>query len=147
MIKTFLQYLLERQGAHEKLPSGTVLFMHEIDHPSDRGRKAYMVTAYHPEASTDETSYARSEIVKHAKEHPRGLGPQHGIGFAIFHKDNSGKVYRAHRLHTDYGYQRRGVATAMYDHARENGLTIKPSSDQSEKGKLFWKSYRKHLKS
>lgn len=145
-MKTFLQFLAERLGLPEKLPEGTVLHMQEIDHPSDRGRKAHMVVAYHPDASTDDTSYARSEIVKHAKDHPPGMGPQHGIGFAIFHKDPKGQVYRAHRLHTDYGWQRRGVATAMYDHAKSQGLTIKPSSDQSEKGKLFWKGYKKHLK-
>jgi GNAT superfamily N-acetyltransferase len=139
---TFLEFLQEAS----KVPSGTVIHSQEIDHPTDKGRKAYLVAAYHKDAANQEPSYTSAQITRHAANHPEGYGPEHGIGFAIFHKDNKGKIHRAYRLHTDSEWQRRGVATAMYDHAREKGLSIKPSGDQSEKGKLFWKGYRKHLK-
>lgn len=105
-----------------------------------------MVSAYHKDAANGIPSYTTLELSRHAKNHPEGFTAEHGIGFAILHKDNRGKVFRAYRLHTDSDWQRRGVATAMYDHARESGIKLKPSGDQSEKGKLFWKGYKKHLK-
>ena len=143
---TFLEFLSEKWRLVCESPAGTVYHMHEIDHPTDRGRKAYMVSAYHKDAAKEEQSYTSSEIAKHATEHPDGYGPEHGVGFVIFHKDNKGKTHRAKALHVDPDWQRKGIATALYDHAGERGITVKPSSDQSEKGKLFWKGYRKHLK-
>jgi hypothetical protein len=144
-MKTFLQFIKEKFLC--ETPEGTIYHTQEIDHPSDRGRKAYLVAAYHKDAAAGEPTYTSSILTRHATEHPEGFGPEHGIGFAIFHKDTRGKKYRAYRLHTDSDWQRKGVATAMYDHVQKAGLNIKPSNDQSEKGKLFWKGYKKHLKS
>jgi GNAT superfamily N-acetyltransferase len=35
-------------------------------------------------------------------------------------------------------YQRQGIASAMYNFARELGNDVKPSRNQSDKGKAFW---------
>lgn len=41
-------------------------------------------------------------------------------------------------LNVDKQFRRRGLATAMYDFARELGNTIAPSKKQTPLGKLFW---------
>ncbi len=41
-------------------------------------------------------------------------------------------------LNVDKQFRRRGLATAMYDFARELGNTIAPSRKQKPLGKLFW---------
>lgn len=142
-MKTFREFVAANKALLCEAPEGVIFHMHEIDHPSDRGRKAFLVAAYHPNATS---GYVSTELTRHAKEHPEGYTAARGIGFAIFHKDNKGKVYRAKQLYTDPDWQRKGVATGIYDHARDVGLKIRPSGDQSEKGKSFWKGYRKHLR-
>lgn len=62
-------------------------------------------------------------------------------GGATFTSDDGGKTYYSIDTYTYKNYQRRGLATAVYDFARENGLRIVPSNDYSPDGEAFVKAY------
>ena len=47
-------------------------------------------------------------------------------------------VLKASFLHVDSDYRRQGIASAMYNFARELGNDVAPSSNQSSLGRAFW---------
>jgi GNAT superfamily N-acetyltransferase len=62
------------------------------------------------------------------------------IGYVVFDRD--GNTLVAADLVVDYFWRKKGVATAMYDHAKSLGFTIKPSTNQLTGGKNLWASRR-----
>lgn len=64
-------------------------------------------------------------------------------GGATFTSDDGGKTYYAIDSYTYKGYKRKGLATAVFNFAKENGLNIVPSTDLSPDGRAFQKSYFK----
>lgn len=67
------------------------------------------------------------------------------VGNAGFWKDNDGKYY-SNLTNVDKNYRKKGIATAMYDFAKNNGLDIKSSAIQTEKGNSFANRYFKEDK-
>lgn len=62
------------------------------------------------------------------------------IGYVVFDRD--GKDLTPIDLAVERDYQRRGVASTMYDHAKDLGFKIHASSDQTSAGKQFWNKHR-----
>ena len=50
--------------------------------------------------------------------------------------------WTAQDVGVDPPHRRRGVATAMYNHAEENGMNIEPSEAQTSDAEAFWRSRR-----
>jgi GNAT superfamily N-acetyltransferase len=139
-MESYLEFLAEKEA-----PEGTVLHIHNIEHP--RG-KAKLIVAYHKSASAEKdgrSRYVPSVVKELATEHPEGFSADHAIGFVAFRKVK-GATHRALNLYVDHDWTRKGVATAMYDHAKGEGLKPIPSKDQSGNGAAFWKGYRRHLR-
>lgn len=66
----------------------------------------------------------------------RVLDNSNQVGYVIFDRD--GDTLISNDLAIDDEYQRRGIATEIYNDLRDSGFTIKRSSDQTSFGKAFW---------
>lgn len=62
------------------------------------------------------------------------------VGYVVFDRD--GKDLTPSDLAVEPEYQRRGIASTMYDHAKSLGFKIHASSDQTNAGKQFWNKHR-----
>lgn len=61
------------------------------------------------------------------------------MGAVIFRYDEEYRAYVADDVNVDERFRRQGVATAMYDFAKQTlNAPIRRSNDQTEKGKAFW---------
>ena len=58
------------------------------------------------------------------------------VGYVVFDRD--GNTLISNDLAIDDEYQRRGIATEIYNYLRDSGFTIKRSADQTSQGKAFW---------
>lgn len=62
------------------------------------------------------------------------------VANVFFWQDEDGR-YFSNMTHVNEDYRRRGIATAMYDFARENGYDIKSSAKRTEMGNDFTNTY------
>jgi len=62
-------------------------------------------------------------------------------GGVVFVSTDGGKTFYSDDTYVYNPHKRKGIATAMYNFAREHGLNIVPSSEQSPDGEKFTKSY------
>jgi predicted GNAT family acetyltransferase len=63
------------------------------------------------------------------------------VGGVVFTSLDDGKTFYSDDTYVYNPHKRKGIATAMYNFAREHGLNIVPSSEQSPDGEKFTKSY------
>ena len=113
----------------------------------DAGRKSSARAQAMRSDSSRTLSYSYSHEEKDVGEkHPRlYVYAHHGdtqVGKAEFHRKGAG-LY-ATENYVEPEHRRRGVATAMYQHAAKvSGRSIIPSRDQTALGKLFSQGIRK----
>ena len=62
------------------------------------------------------------------------------VGFASFWKDTDGKWYANNINILDKNERRKGIMSYVYNNFAKAGYDLKPSKEQTEKGKSFWES-------
>jgi GNAT superfamily N-acetyltransferase len=121
---------------------GVVFHHHELKIPLHQPR--HVVVAYHPNQNNPEGT-AATTITHHKVAHPEGFGAHNAVGYATFVAD--GKEATAENVFVDPKWRRMGVASGIYDHAKQTlGADIVPSNQQSYDGAAFWQGYEKNRK-
>jgi len=65
------------------------------------------------------------------------------IGGAHLESKGKNAPFVADDLYVNKEFQRRGIATKMYDYITKLGFKVEKSSDLSPDGEAFWKKYNK----
>jgi hypothetical protein len=68
------------------------------------------------------------------------------VGGVVFTTSDGGKTYYSDDTYVYDPHKRKGIATAMYNFAREHGINIVPSSEQTPVGKDFTNAYFNSVK-
>ncbi len=76
-------------------------------------------------------------------EVPAGYSSHNLVGIATFAPTEDDGVYKVEMVEVSKKWQRNGIATSLYDAARDSGLDVVPSRMQTPAAKAFWKNRNK----
>lgn len=126
-------------GGYVGVPGKPELKMTMSSLPGARNEGARIVAIYKKGAN----GYAADEhaTTDHAVA-PEGHSRSDMIGFATVRPNKDGTHYVA-QVHVDEPHRRQGLASAMYDHLRSQGITLGHSPSQTDLGEKFRSAYAK----